>query len=59
MDVLIAIVAAVAPFAFGAVWYTALSQPWMAVSGLTEVRQKAGGPSPLSSGLSPWCWWQE
>ena len=51
MDVLIAIVAAVAAFAFGAVWYTALSQPWMAVSGVTEARQKAGGPSPFVIGL--------
>jgi len=30
------LVAAVAGFAFGAVWYMALAKPWMATAGLTE-----------------------
>ena len=49
MDVLIAIVAAVAPFAFGAVWYTALSQPcpspgWPFQALPKSGRRRAGRP---------------
>ena len=51
MEVLNVIVAAVAAFAFGAVWYIALSKPWMAASGVTEAQQKAGGPWPFVVGL--------
>jgi Protein of unknown function (DUF1761) len=45
------IAAAVATFAFGAVWYIAMSKPWMAASGVTEAEQKAGGPMPFVVGL--------
>jgi uncharacterized membrane protein len=40
------LIAAMAGFAFGAAWYTALSKPWMAARGLTEAHVKARtGPS--------------
>jgi hypothetical protein len=42
------LVAAIASFAFGAAWYTALSRQWMAARGLTEAEVRARtGPSPL------------
>jgi uncharacterized protein DUF1761 len=42
------LIAAIASFAFGAVWYTALSRQWMAARGLTEAEVKARtGPSPV------------
>lgn len=34
MEVLNVIAAAVAAFAFGAVWYTTMSKPWLAASGI-------------------------
>jgi hypothetical protein len=42
------LIAAIASFAFGAIWYTALSRQWMAARGLTgaEVRARTGS-SPL------------
>lgn len=51
MEFLNVISAAVAAFAFGAVWYIAMSKPWMAASGITEEQQKAGGPMPFVVGL--------
>jgi hypothetical protein len=51
MEFLNVIAAAVAAFAFGAVWYIAMSGPWMAASGVTEEQQKAGGPMPFVFGL--------
>jgi Protein of unknown function (DUF1761) len=40
--------AAIAGFAFGAVWYMALSRQWMAARGLSEAEVKAKtGSSPL------------
>jgi hypothetical protein len=39
-------IAAIASFAFGAVWYMSLSKPWMAAAGLTEEKVKEGGTSP-------------
>jgi hypothetical protein len=45
------IAAALAAFAFGAVWYIAMAKPWMAASGVTEEQQKAGGPMPFVVGL--------
>lgn len=51
MEVLNVIAAAVAAFAFGAVWYIAMSRPWMAASGVTEAQQKAGGPMPFVVGI--------
>ncbi len=35
-------VAAVASFAFGAVWYMTLAKPWMAATGRTEEELKSG-----------------
>jgi hypothetical protein len=41
-------IAAIASFAFGAVWYTSLSRQWMAARGLTEAEVRARtGRSPL------------
>ena len=51
MEFLNVIAAAVAAFAFGAVWYIGMSKPWMAASGVTEDQQKAGGPMPFVVGL--------
>jgi hypothetical protein len=51
MEFLNVIAAALAAFAFGAVWYIAMSKPWMAASGVTEEQQKAGGPMPFVIGL--------
>jgi hypothetical protein len=42
------LIAAVAGFAFGAAWYTALSRQWLAARGMTETEVKAkAGSSPL------------
>ena len=43
------IVAAIANFAFGAVWYLALAKPWMAASGvaLGEDGQPANRSDPI------------
>ncbi len=52
MEFLNVIVAALAAFGFGAVWYIAMSRPWMAASGVTEAEQKASGPMPFVVGLA-------
>ena len=47
-------VAAIASFAFGAVWYMQLSKPWMASLGKTEAELKAahqGSPVPFIVGF--------
>lgn len=46
MEVVNVLVAGAAAWAFGAVWYMALSKPWMAANGLTEDRIRASA-SPL------------
>ena len=51
MEFLNVIAAALAAFAFGAVWYIAMSKPWMAASGVTEAEQKASGSMPFVIGL--------
>ena len=51
MEFLNVIAAAIAAFAFGAVWYIAMSKPWLAASGVTEEQQKSGGPMPFVVGL--------
>ena len=51
MEFLSVIAAAVAAFAFGAVWYIAMSKPWMAASGVTEDQQRSSGPMPFVIGL--------
>ena len=50
MEFLNVLAAAVAAFGFGAVWYIALSKPWLAASGVTEAQQRAGGPMPFVIG---------
>jgi hypothetical protein len=45
------IVAGIAGFAFGAVWYILMGKPWMAASGVTAEAQKAGGVRPFVVGL--------
>jgi len=45
MEILNVIVAGVATWMFGAVWYMTLSKGWMDASGLTEDQVKATGPS--------------
>ena len=52
MEIVNVLAAAVAAFAFGAVWYIAMSKPWMAASGVTEDQQKASGPLPFVIGLA-------
>jgi len=49
MGLISVIVAAIAGFAFGAVWYMVLAKPWMAAAGIPtdETGRPAGGPSPL------------
>ena len=51
MEFLSVIAAAIGAFAFGAVWYIAMSKPWMAASGVTEAQQRASGPLPFVVGL--------
>jgi hypothetical protein len=52
MELLNILAAAVAAYAFGAVWYMSLAKPWMAASGITEADMKdedgkaKGGPLP-------------
>lgn len=46
MELLNVLVAGAAAWVFGAVWYMALSKPWMAANGLTEDQIKASA-SPL------------
>ena len=51
MEIVNVLAAAIAAFAFGAVWYIAMSKPWMAASGVTEAQQKSGGPMPFVVGI--------
>lgn len=51
MEFINVLAAALAAFAFGAVWYIALSKPWMAASGVTEEQQRAAGPMPFVVGV--------
>lgn len=51
MEVVNVLAAAVAAFAFGAVWYIGMSKPWMAASGVTEEQQRSGGPMPFVIGF--------
>ncbi|MEZ5775247.1 MAG: DUF1761 domain-containing protein [Hyphomicrobiaceae bacterium] len=42
------VVAAIASYVFGSVWYMALSKPWLAALGRTEAEIRGGGgPSPV------------
>lgn len=41
------VLAGIASFVFGGIWYGALSRPWMEAAGLTDERlNKGNGPSP-------------
>ena len=51
MEFVRVIAAALAAFAFGAVWYIAMSKPWMAASGVTPEQQRSGGPMPFVIGI--------
>ncbi len=46
MGVLAVIVAAIASYAFGAVWYMILAKPWMAAAGITEAEVNRADPKP-------------
>lgn len=46
MGLLSVIAAAVAAYAFGAVWYMILSKPWMQAAGLTEETVNRSNPVP-------------
>jgi len=47
MELISIISGAVAAFAFGSIWYMALSRPWMKASGLTETEMKRKNPTPF------------
>ena len=47
MGFLAVIVAAVAAYAFGAVWYMVMAKPWMAAAGLTEDNINRSNPMPF------------
>ncbi len=47
MEVVSVIAAAIAAFAFGAVWYMTLSEKWMAATGQTKESQKEAGATPF------------
>lgn len=57
MGVVSVIVAALAAFAFGAVWYMSLAKPWMAAAGIevTEAGRPVNGASPLPYVVSAVC----
>jgi Protein of unknown function (DUF1761) len=51
MEYVNVLVAAVAAFGFGAVWYILMGKAWMAAAGVTEEQQKSGGPMPFVIGI--------
>lgn len=44
MEYLNVLIAGFAAFASGAVWYMALSKPWMAATGITQEQSESGSP---------------
>ncbi|MBS9717689.1 DUF1761 domain-containing protein [Pseudohalocynthiibacter aestuariivivens] len=46
MGFLSVVIAAIASYAFGAVWYMALAKPWMAAAGLRESEINRKDPKP-------------
>ncbi len=58
MEVINVLAAAVAAFAFGAVWYIVMSKPWMAASGVTQGRKNHRDRCLLSSVFWPWSSWR-
>ncbi len=57
MGIVSVIVAAIAGFAFGAVWYMSLAKPWMAAAGIqvTEDGKPVNGASPVPFVISGIC----
>ncbi|WP_179379102.1 DUF1761 domain-containing protein [Jannaschia marina] len=54
MSILFLVLAALAGFAFGAIWYTALAKPWMRLSGVPlegDAPANRSDPVPYVSGL--------
>lgn len=51
MGILSVLVAAAAAWVFGAVWYMALSKPWMEAAGLSEDRINKKDPTPFIVGF--------
>ncbi|GLQ35627.1 hypothetical protein GCM10007939_19100 [Amylibacter marinus] len=47
MEFISVVVAAVASYAFGAVWYMALAKPWMAAAGVSEEQMNNGDKAPF------------
>lgn len=47
MGIVSVVVAAIASYAFGAVWYMSLAKPWMAAVGLTEADVNRKDPKPF------------
>ncbi len=48
MGIISVLVAAIASYAFGAIWYMMLAKPWMAAAGVTQEQvQGDGKPDPL------------
>ena len=46
MEFVAVIVAAVAAFIFGGIWYTVMAKPWMAAAGLSEDTVNRSNPVP-------------
>jgi hypothetical protein len=51
MELLNVIVAAIAAFAFGAIWYMSFASQWMAATGMTEEHRKGAGSGPYVLGF--------
>lgn len=46
MELINVLVAAIAAFVFGAIWYMSFAKPWMAATGITKDHQKNAGNGP-------------
>lgn len=51
MEFLNVLAAAAGAFAFGALWYMAMSKPWMAAAEVNEAQQRRGGAMPFVVGI--------
>lgn len=47
MGILSVIAAAIASYAFGAIWYMSMAKPWMAAAGVTEEQANDKNPKPF------------
>lgn len=52
MEYISVIVAGLAAFAFGAIWYMSLAKPWMAAAGVSEKQAKTAGAKPYIIGVT-------